>query len=135
MKVPTSARITGWIAFSAIVFWVWYTVAADYGYRAVSGTYVLRRDGETSTLVLRQDRSFQQELTQDGKRTRAQGTWRRFGEGNIAFSKEFLKASVQETGSDEEVYGRVEKKFLGLIPSIVFDPDSGGPTFHKKLFR
>jgi hypothetical protein len=135
MSVPKYARTAGWLLLAIIIFWAWYMVAADYGYKAVSGTYTLRNNGETSILVLRRDRSFQQELVHAGKTERAQGTWRRFGEGGIAFSRGFLRADGQEAGSDVEVYGRVEKKALGLLPSIVFDPEPGGPIFQKDLFR
>lgn len=72
---------------------IWYCVAADYSYGAVSGTYPLSLNGEVSTLILNKDRSFQQELSRDGKVERTQGSWRRLGEGGVVFSKEFLKVS------------------------------------------
>lgn len=102
-------------------------VAADYGYHALSGTYTFRSGGETSTLILRQDRTFEQELIRNGTARRAQGTWYRFGEGGIAFSG-------WEVGSDNEVHGRVEKIVLELIPTIVFGADDG-PRFTKQPFR
>jgi hypothetical protein len=113
-----------------LVFCYW--VVADYGYSAVSGTYILRTNGETSTLLLRKDRSYEQELVHDGKTNHARGNWYRFGEGGIAFSKEFLKMPGQEAKADGEVYGNVRKAY-GLFFSIVFNPDPGGPVFHKKL--
>jgi hypothetical protein len=133
MKASKAARTAGWTIILIAVFWVWYMVAADYGYSAVSGTYTLRREGESSTLVLRHDRSFQQELSRAGKRVRAQGTWRRSGEGGIAFSREFLKLSGQEIADDGEAYGHVEKSFLGLRLSIAFEPDKGGPRLPRKM--
>jgi hypothetical protein len=108
-------------------------VAADYGYGAVSGTYTLRSEGESSTLVLQRDRSFQQELSHGGKNVRSQGTWRCFGEGGIAFSTEFLKLPGQEISNDGEVYGTVEKSFLGLRLWIAFEPDKGGPRLYRKM--
>lgn len=79
------------VLLAVVVGVVWYSIAANYDYGAVSGTYSLRNDRDESTLVLRKDRSFQQELKHDERVERAQGTWRRVGEGGVVFSKEFLK--------------------------------------------
>jgi len=135
MKMTNFGRVASGILLSIILFWVWYSVAADYGYSAVSGTYTLQRNGETSTLLLRPDRSFQQEVSHGENVERAQGSWRRVGQGGVVFSKEFLKTAGQEVRPDGEVDGEVEKRCLGLFVSIAFNPDRGGPTFHKKLFR
>jgi hypothetical protein len=123
------------ILLSIIVFWVWYSVAADYGYAAVSGTYTLQRGDETSTLVLRPDHSFQQEISRAGKVERAQGSWRRIGEGGIVFSKEFLRVAGEEVRPDGQADGEVKKRCLGLLLSINLNPSPNGPTFHKKLLR
>ena len=136
MKVPKSLRIAGWIFLSFAVFWIWYMVAADYSYGAVAGTYSFRSDGERSTLILKKDQTFQQELIRQGKVERVQGTWRRLGEGGVNFSKEFLPVGNVQTASDGSTYGEVQKNFFELIPSIVFGPDRGhGPRFHIQLFR
>lgn len=131
----TLGRVALGILLSIILFWVWYSVAADYGYQAVSGTYILQRGDETSTLVLRPDHSFQQELSRPGQVERAQGSWRRIGEGGIVFSKEFLKVTGQEVRPDGQADGEVRKRCLGLLLSINLDPGPNGPTFHKKLLR
>jgi hypothetical protein len=135
MKITTLARVGCGILLPLSIFWVWYGVAADYGYSALSGTYTLQRGGENSTLVLRSDRVFEQEKIYAGKVERAQGSWRRIGEGGIVFSKEFLKVAGQESRPDGETDGEVEKRFLGMSVSITFNPARGGPTFHRKLFR
>ena len=134
MTAPSPARILGGIFLLIVLFWVWYCVAANYSYGAVSGTYSLQHNGEESTLVLRRDRSFQQELKHDGRVEQSQGTWRRIGEGGVVFSKEFLKLPGQVTRSDGQADGEVRKS-LGLFMSIALTPDPGGPVFHKKLFR
>jgi len=116
MKIAFFARVACGILFSVILlFWVWYSVAADYGYNAVSCTYTFASNGERSTLVLKPDHSFQQELSKQGKVERATGTWRRIGEGGIAFSKEFLIVSGQEPGADGTAYGAIHKKFGFLV--------------------
>jgi hypothetical protein len=128
-------RILLGVVLLASGFWCWYMMAADYGYRAVSGTYIFSGDGDSSTLVLRQDQSFQQELNRDGKVDRARGTWRRVGEGGVVFSKEFLKVRGQEVRSDGQADGEIEKRFAGFFPSIRFEPQFSGPRFNRRLFQ
>jgi hypothetical protein len=135
MRVSKPLRIGGWILLSLSVVWIWYIVAANYGYGAVSGTYVLRCREGTAALVLRPDRSFQEDLNCGGKSERALGRWHRFGEAGIVFSREFLKLPGQKISSDGEAYGRVEKTFFGLLPVIKLDPIPGGPNLKRRLFR
>jgi hypothetical protein len=136
MKIPKSVRIVGWIFLSFAVFSIWYWVAADYSYSAVAGTYTFQSNGETSTLILKKDQSFQQVLTRQGKVERVQGTWRRIGEGGVNFSKEFLPVGNVQVSPDGSTYGVVQKHFFGLIPSIVLGENRNhGPIFHIQLFR
>jgi hypothetical protein len=135
-KVPNAVRITGGVLVVVVTFWVWYIVAADYGYAALSGTYILQSGPDTSTLILRENRTFEQEQSHMGRVEHVRGTWRRSGEAGIAFSHEFLSTQPQKPVSDGEVYGQVEKRCLGLIPYIALDSaDPGGPTFRKTLFQ
>jgi hypothetical protein len=137
-RQPTGTAIVG-LACGAVLlgvlFWVWYVWAADYGYAAVSGTYTFDGNGEHSTLVLLESRVFQQELRHSGTIKRAEGTWRRTGEGGVVFSKEILKVEGQRVRPDGQADGEVRKTFGGLIFSIVFNGDKGGPVFKKKLFH
>jgi hypothetical protein len=103
-----------------ICFVLWYSVAADYGNGVTSGTYHLSQNGETSTLVLKPDHTFQQELSKLGKVEHATGTWRRFGEGAVAFSKEFLTVSGQELSQDGTPYGEIHKRF-GFLVSLTLN--------------
>jgi hypothetical protein len=131
----SKSAFAGWgFLLAVVLFCVWYTVAANYSYGAVSGTYNFRENRETSTLILKEDRSFQQELSSNGKLESARGSWRRIGEGGVVFSKEFLRMTGQEVRSDGQADGEVKKKF-GLFLSIHLSPDPGGPVFHKQLFR
>jgi hypothetical protein len=114
------------------VFWYWE--GENFSDGAVSGTYVLQLNGERSTLVLRPDHSFQQELDSAGTVRRAEGNWHVFGEGGIAFSKEFLKVSGEEMGPSGRAYGQIENWF-GLVSITLAPNPDGGPRFRKKLFR
>lgn len=112
-----------WVVFCCLLvlvvcFVLWYSVASDYGDGVASGTYHLAENGETSTLVLKPDHSFQQELSEHGEVKRATGTWRRIGEGSIEFSKEFLLVSGQEPGADGKAYADMHKDF-GFFVSLV----------------
>ena len=109
------ARVAGVAVLLAVCFVVWYVIASDYSDGAVSGIYHLAQNGETSTLNLKSDHSFQQELTKQGRVERATGKWRRLGEGGVAFSKEFLVVSGQEPAADGTAYGDIEKRFGFLV--------------------
>lgn len=135
MKLPTSVRMGCGVVLILAFLWWWYMAAADYSYRAVSGTYLFHSDEESSTLVLRRDQSFMQDLTRYGKVEHAQGTWRRVGEGGVVLSKEFLKVKGQEVRSDGQADGQIEKRFAGFFPSIRFEPQFSGPKFNRRLFR
>ncbi len=133
MTIKTIARVSGVLMLGLITFVAWYSIASNYDYDVLAGTYSLRRDGETLTLVLKKDRSFQEEFIHDGKVEHSQSSWRRIGEGGVVFSKEFIRASGQEIMPDGEAYAAV-KKTLGLFPSIHCAPDSSGPVFSKRYF-
>jgi hypothetical protein len=112
-----SARAAGTVLLLVTLFVLWYVIASDYSDGIASGTYHLSQNGETSTLIIKPDHSFQQELNRSGKVQRAEGSWRRLGEGGIAFSKEFLLVSGQEPGADGTAYGQLEKRF-GFLVSV-----------------
>src|SRR5450432_2937366 len=110
--------LSGCLFVLVVSFVLWYIVASDYGDGVASGTYLFAQDGETSILVLNPDHSFQQELTEHGEVKRATGTWRRIGEGGIAFSSEFLIVSGQEPGADGTAYADIHKH-VGLFVSLI----------------
>jgi hypothetical protein len=128
-------RIFGGIILAVVAFSIWYVFAADYSYSAVSGTYSFRSGGETSTLVLKKDKTFVQERKSHGRTEIAHGNWYRIGEGGVEFSKDFLPVGHVFPESDGSTYGHVEKVFFELVPSIVLGTDSvHGPRFHRRLF-
>lgn len=109
------AKATGAVVFLLALFVLWYTVASDYGDGVTSGTYHLSQNGETSTLVLKPDHTFRQELSRSGELRRAEGSWRRIGEGGVVFSKEFLAVSGQELDPDGTAIADLKKKFGFLV--------------------
>jgi hypothetical protein len=112
-----------WILSGCLCFLVpcsilWYSIA-DYGDDVTSGTYYLARNSESSTLVLRPDHTFQQELSEHGQLERATGTWRRVGESGVEFSKEFLAVAGQEPRPDGSAWADMYKD-LGFLVSLHF---------------
>jgi hypothetical protein len=108
--------LTGCFLALAVFFVLWHIVA-DYGDSVASGTYHFAQDGQTSTLVLKRDHTFQQELADQRNVKRRAGTWRRIGEGGITFSKEFLMVSGQEPDPDGSAFADMRKNY-GLFVSL-----------------
>ena len=96
---------------------MWLVVATDYRDSAAVGKYRFAGYGEISTLVLSPDHRFQQDLQIGSVKQHATGTWRRVGEGGIAFSKDFLVVSGEEPGPDGTTFCDMHKT-LGLFLSL-----------------
>jgi hypothetical protein len=134
MKGSVLRRLAGGVLLLiCLTFVFWYIEAGNFTEANVPGTYIVQRDGEASTLILKSDHSFQQELDRAGMVGHAQGSWRLFGEGHIAVSRDFMKFSGQEINQDGTAYGQIKNKF-GVL-SITVAPNPGGPTFRKSFFR
>ena len=114
--------------------WVLYSAMADYSYLAVSGVYKAEGGGTTSILRLNADRTFEQDITQGDQTRHAKGTWERFGNGRVAFSKEFLRANGEAARTDGQVDGEVVKRF-GFFYTIPIESTWGGRVFYKRPFQ
>jgi len=134
MMKTTFSRWALGMALIIILFWVWYSVASNYDYAALAGTYVFHGNGETCTLYLRPDRTFVQELSHSGEIQKSQGNWYRYGQAHVSFSNEFLKLSGEEMNADGQAHGQFEKT-LGIFPTLVVAPLPNGPEFHRRLFH
>ncbi|HZY63919.1 MAG TPA: hypothetical protein VFE38_15485 [Edaphobacter sp.] len=109
LKISARALLVVLILWLGFAFW--WIIASDYGDEVIAGTYHLDQDGEKSTLLLRSDHTFQQELKSSSAVEHAEGSWRRSGEGGISFSKEFLMLSGQEREPDRTGFGEIHKLF------------------------
>lgn len=76
--------------------------------------YELNYRGMRSSLLLRPDHNFIQDLSDARKHQHATGTWRRIGEGGVTFSKEFISLPGQELGEDGSSYADMRRDF-GLL--------------------
>jgi hypothetical protein len=112
-----SVRTVGGLLLGLLCIGLWWTVASDYGESVAVGRYRFGRNGETSTLVLNPDHTFDQERDRAGLNEHARGTWRRVGEGGISFSREFLVVSGEEPEPDGTTFSDLHKS-LGLFVSL-----------------
>ena len=133
-KLNIIARTSIGILCSLLLFTIWYSVAANYDYGALAGTYVFNGNEETCRLYLRSDQTFVQVLSHSSKTQQSQGHWHRYGESGVSFSSEFLKLSGEEMNGDGQVHGEFEK-LVGIFPRLVLAPIPKGPLFRRKLFR
>jgi hypothetical protein len=122
--MKTLARVS-FILFGLIaLFSVWYSIAANYDYQALFGTYVIDRPDETCTLRLQADGTFFEVLKRPNSVHAASGTWHRFGEAGVEFSPSFLMLSGQGRNSEGGVYGHFEKT-LTLFPFLTLESVDG----------
>lgn len=132
MIKPIFAKSLFGLGGSIILFCVWYSIAANYSYAALEGTYDYKGKGETCTLYLRSNHTFLQEFRRSGNVQKAQGTWNRYGQSHVSFSQEFLKMSGEEMNADGQAHGQFQKN-LGIFPIMVVAPLPDGPHFHRRL--
>jgi hypothetical protein len=71
----------------------------------------------TCDLVLKPDHTFVQELKTVGSASRAEGTWRRLGEGGISFSNTFLAVPGALIEPDGTTFADMHKA-LGLFVTL-----------------
>jgi len=134
MKKSVLARMGLGILLLIVLFWVWYSVASNYDYGSLAGTYVYQGKGEVCTLYLRPDRTFVQELSRSDGIQRSNGQWHRYGQAHVSFSNEFVKLSGEELNADGQAHGEFDK-VVGLLPTLVLAPLPNGPRFHRKFSR
>jgi hypothetical protein len=111
MAVKLIVRAVVSVLFLAGIGICWFVIASDYSDAAASGTYRLVHDGVRSTLDLRPNHSFRQEVNDSSGMRRAEGTWRRVGEGGISFSPDFLTLPGEQRGEDGTAFSDMERKF------------------------
>jgi hypothetical protein len=129
--MKTFARVSFVLSGLFALFWVWYGIAADYSYQALSGTYVIARAGESCTLRLSANGSFSEEFARANAVKSVSGKWHRSGEAGVEFSPSFLMMPNQKSGPGGEIYGRFEKT-LTLFPSLVLGSEDG-PRLRRRL--
>ena len=117
------------VCLLAVVSWWWYSWDLNEPH-VVSRIYIAKSQGECNKIELEPDYTFKQELWHgDLYAEQAQGTWRRFGRGGVAFSDNFLGATSAAT-STYNVYGMIDNTFG--FHSIVVDSQMRPTIFHQR---
>jgi hypothetical protein len=125
-------RVAIGIVIGLVLLIGWYSVAANYDYGALAGTYVLAAGGNQCTLRLAPDHTFTEEIGDSSNRRVVQGQWHRYGQAHVSFSSQFIKISGEELNAAGEAHGQFEKAW-GLWPRLILAPIPDGPTFRRHL--
>lgn len=130
-RMNTFTKVICSMLLFVALFAIWYFIASSNDYRALAGTYIFHGNGESCTLHLHPDQTFEEELRGSSETQIARGRWHRYGQAHVSFSHEFLKLSGEEFNAAGEAHGEFDK-VLGIFPILVLAPLPDGPTFRKK---
>lgn len=92
----------------------WGIAAFNYGDEVAVGTYHFAHTNVTCELILKPDHSFVEGLKSGAYSDRAEGSWRRVGEGGISFSNSFLAVPGEVIEPDGTTFADMHK-VLGLF--------------------
>lgn len=112
---------------------LWYGRTDPSPTSTIVGTYAGDEEGVRSTLVLKQDHTFEQTISRLADVKHAEGKWITRENGDIVFSREFLKTSG-EALRDHETASAWDPRGSNLQIQIEMASPSGAPTFRKKQF-
>ena len=136
--------VFGSLFLAFALFWIWFGIASNYDYDALAGTYGFNGGKVSALLILKADQTFTEELTADGQKKYAHGTWHRSGEAGVDFSGTFIRLPGQRsfsntpgsehTPANDEFYGHFEK-ILTVYPKLSLDGGTKEIKLYKKLFR
>lgn len=114
----------------------WYGRVDASPSNTVSGTYAGDEPGLSATLILimRTNHTFEQTIHNGSITNQAKGSWNVAQNGDIIFSKDFLKASGAPLSSNETASAWDPKGEKYLQIQIAMTSRSGVPTFRKKQF-
>lgn len=134
MRLVLRCTAISMIIVAPFTFYIlWYWDSENLSVTAVSGTYAMRVDDVSATLVLRPDQTFQEQLKASGEVKHAEGKWELAGENHIAFSPELLAVSGRQISSAGTTHADIVKRFGAVW--INLPANAGGLSFHKRWFR
>jgi hypothetical protein len=145
MRLNRSARAAAVTLLLVALFVGWWTIASNYDYSALAGTYMFRQRDMSATLTLRRDGTFHQELRTGSGLQTADGTWHRIGEGGVEFSLGFLRVPgakkyreefpdhLDGTSEDDQYFGHFEK-VLGIYPILKLNANPPAPRLYRRMF-
>jgi hypothetical protein len=109
---------------------LWYGRRTPSAGHSPVGIYDGDEPGVSATLTLRPDQSFEQEIAVSGPSTRSQGTWTIGKNGEVNFSRAFLKTSGDSLKENETAVAE-NPQDTNLQIEIRATSKEGIPTFHK----
>ena len=113
---------------------LWYGRTDPSPTSLIAGTYAGDEEGVPATLVMKNDHTFDQEVTHAGLAKHAHGTWSVRENGDILFSRDFLKTSGEPLTRDE-IASAWDPKGSDLQIQVAVNPSFAKPIFRKRLLR
>jgi len=111
----------------------WYGRVDPSPDNMVAGTYVGDEEGVSATLILKPDHTFEQAVSHLSVANHAKGGWSTNQNGDIVFSKTFLKASGEALNGNETA-SSLRPKGSNLQIEVAATSKSGVPTYQKRQF-
>lgn len=111
---------------------LWYRRTDPSPVSRIAGRYAGDEEGAPATLVMKNDHTFDQEVINSGMTRYAHGTWSVRENGDLLFSRDFLKASG-EALTNSEMASAWAPKGSDLQIQVAVDPSFAQPVFRKRL--
>jgi hypothetical protein len=111
---------------------LWYGRTDPSTGREIAGSYAGDEPGVSATLILKADHTFEQSVSQGSFARQAQGTWETGQDGDIQFSRDFLKTSGEPL-SAAETASAWDPKGSNLQIEIAVKPSLAQPVLRKRL--
>jgi hypothetical protein len=111
---------------------LWYGRTDPSPTSLIAGTYAGDEEGVPATLVMKNDDTFDQEVTHAGLARHAHGTWSVRENGDILFSRDFLKTSGESLTGDE-IASAWDPKGSNLQIQVAANPSLAQPVFRKRM--
>ena len=111
---------------------VWYGRTDPSPASLIAGMYAGDEEGVTANLVMKNDHTFDQEVTHAGLARHARGTWSVRENGDLLCSKDFLKTSG-ESLTTVETASAWDPKGSNLQIEIAVNPSLAQPVFRKSM--
>ena len=111
---------------------LWYGKRDPTANNALPGTYTGDEPGVATSLTLNSDQTFDQTVSYLNVTAHGKGNWNVAKNGDIIFSKEFLKNSGEALTENETASAMDPRESQSLQIEIAMTSKSGDPTYHKR---
>ena len=111
---------------------LWYRRTDPSPTSPIAGTYAGDEEGVPATLVMKNDHTFDQEVTHAGLAKHAHGTWSVRKDGDLLFSRDLLKTSGESLTGDE-IASAWDPKGSNLQIQVAVNPSLAQPVFRKRM--